>query len=411
MNKKDVVIFIESNTSGSGEDFFKIVRLKGLRAILLTTNKELYPWAEKYAQIVECNTNALDALETQIKTLAEEHNIKGIGTSSDYYIRTAAQMAFVFNLSGPDAQSIENTQDKSKMRKILKDAGLTTPTIATITFKDDIEKKVAGMSFPVVAKPVTGTGSEKVRLCANLAELDTCINRILSVTHNSRGQELPPYALVEEYIEGQEYSVELLCNPEPCVITVIKKHMGPEPNFLEIGHDVPAPISKSEWQSCEQEAIKAAKAMQLTFGCLHVELKLGKTGPVIIEINTRLAGGMLPDLIKRVYDIDLIKAQINAILDKKSDIPTKIEPKTYACIRFLVPPHNGKLSELKGFETLEEDIDHFIYDLRFKQFHELKGDFTDRIGALIVSDPDQARCIEKANTAVASIHYIYDDAA
>jgi biotin carboxylase len=407
---KPYLLFIESNTSGSGEDFIKTAQRLGFKTLLLVNDIKRYPWASALTDYAELDTNDFETLSEYIITLQARDNVAGVLTSSEYYVHTVARVAEKFGLSGLSPSSVEDARNKNRMRSILKENGLNSINYAKISKDDDIAAKTSHLSFPIIVKPVSGSGSENVILCSDMASVLSHLNTILSETHNARGQINPDFVALEEYIDGPEYSVEIICSPQPVAITVVQKHLTPEPHFLETGHDIPAQLNESDRALIIDEACKAVKALGLKWGCIHVELRMSHKGPIIIEVNPRLAGGMIPTLIQYSYDIDMIELQVKSAAGhdvSSDDLPSL---KTYSSIRFIIPPENGKLLHVDGLDNVASlpGVKKAYTDSRAKTFSVLKGDFTDRIGAIIVTDDDQNKCIALIEDAVKNIDYIYN---
>jgi argininosuccinate lyase len=408
---KDYILFIESNTSGSGREFIEKAKAIGFETLLLTNDIFRYPWAKDITEYAEINTNDIISIESWIKKFKEHNNVKGILTSSEFYVQLTSEIAQKFNLPGSNPEAVRLSRTKNEMRRALQTKGLATPLYCTVFKEDDILQKMEGMSFPLIVKPVSGSGSENVRLCHSLNETKESAEKILSLTHNARNQENPNYVLVEEYIDGQEFSVEIFCTPEPKAITVVQKHLSAPPFFLETGHDVPANLPKEKWNALVTEAEKAVSSLGLSFGCIHVELRLSKKGPVIIEVNPRLAGGMLPNLIKRSYGVDLVHLQILSAINPSKNLYEEAKLLVYSSFRFLIPPQNGKISSVENIEEVKDcpSIVEAYVDSRMESFRCLKGDFTDRIGAIIACDKDQSKCISNIEKAKAKIEFHYED--
>jgi biotin carboxylase len=405
----DYLVFVESNTSGSGEGFIKKAHERGLKTALLTNDIARYPWAASLAQCIACDTNDLNSLKQTIEKFSKSHKIAGILSSSEYYIHACAMVAKTRGLHGPDPQAVETTRHKDRMRTALRQAGLRTPKFLTVKAGDDITKKISELSFPVVVKPAAGSGSEQVLLCRTPEEAQAQIQKILLIKQNMRAQTLPNYVMVEEFISGPEFSVEICCTPKPVAIAVISKHLGPAPFFVETGHDVPAALTDEQRQACIDEAIGAVRALGLNFGCLHIELRLAPQGPTIIEVNPRLAGGMLPTLVEYVYGIDLIEFQIESACGTLRVPAIPEQPLCHASIRFLIPPKDGTLDRVENLETVRAmpGVKEVSVNARLKGFRTLQGDFTDRIGAVIVTHKDRQTCIETAQAALKKLEYIY----
>jgi argininosuccinate lyase len=144
--------------------------------------------------------------------------------------------------------------------------------------------------------------------------------------------------MIEEHVEGPEYSVELFGD---AMAAVVAKHLGPAPYFVEIGHDVPAELAGEDQQALTGVARQAIAALELGFGAAHVEMRLTATGPVLIEVNPRLAGGMIPELVHSATGVDLVSAQIAAAIGQTPRLDRG--KAAYASLRFLTVDEPGVL--------------------------------------------------------------------
>src|SRR5262249_54068333 len=145
------------------------------------------------------------------------------------------------------------------------------------------------------------------RLCRSAAEVKAHAARLLAHATNERGQATPAEVLIEEFVRGPEYSVEVFNGQ---AVGVTRKHLSPAPYFVEIGHDFPAALPAAARASLAEIATAAVHAIGLTWGPAHVELRLAAAGPVVIEINPRLAGGFIPELVRLSTGLDLIEATV-----------------------------------------------------------------------------------------------------
>src|SRR5207249_7492479 len=103
--------------------------------------------------------------------------------------------------------------------------------------------------------------------------------------------------LIEEYVEGPEYSVEgFMDGGSVRVACITSKFLGPEPHFVEAGHVVPGSISEPERRRVVAYVGRVVAALRLDRGPFHAELRCTPHGPLLIEIAARLGGDRIPDL-------------------------------------------------------------------------------------------------------------------
>lgn len=386
--KKETVVFIESNTTGTGELFIDYCRELGYNPVLLTSDINRYSdFFKENTESIEVDTNNIEKIESTLKELEKNSIISGITSSSDYYIYSAAVLAKQMDLKGPNPDSVISAKNKFFQRLKLKESGIGNPKFFKAETSKKAVEKAEYIGYPVVVKPVLASGSEGVKLCKDAGSVSAHADLLLKIKANPRGQKNPNYILVEEYIEGEEYSVESFGFKEDLkIIGITKKYVGEKPSFVEIGHDYPADIKDETANSIKNVALEALKAIGLTWGPAHTEIRIGKKGPVIIEINPRLAGGMIPKLINLVQGIDIIKMTLKEVIniENSSSIPPS---DGFASIGFLIPDNNGVIKEIMGIEKARDITgvaDVSIYQKKLKNFSEIKGDFNDRIGHIVV---------------------------
>lgn len=78
---------------------------------------------------------------------------------------------------------------------------------------------------------------------------------------------------------------------------------------------------------------------------------MDKKGCAIIEINARPAGGMIPELILAVTEVDLLEYQTKGAIGEKPLI--KINHTGCAGIHFIVSNQPGELVEILGVDQVE----------------------------------------------------------
>jgi argininosuccinate lyase len=335
---KRLLLLVESNTTGTGRLFAQRAATLGITPVMLTTSPARYPYiAHDAVDYVEAETSDPGAVLAAARALGRDADIAGAFSSSEYYIETAAVCAKALGLPGPPPEAIRACRHKGTQRQILAAAGLGGPRFVRASTVAGV--LAAGIPYPVVVKPCSGSGSVGVRLCADDSEAATHAATLLRATENERGLAVPAEILVEEYMTGQEYSVELFAGRP---VATVDKHLGPLPWFVEIGHDTPSRLPADRERMLTSAARDAVAALNLTWSAAHVELNLGPTGARIVEVNPRLAGGMIPDLVLRAYGTDLIDSQIRAAVGLP--VPSaSAQPCAAASIRFLTAAGRGSV--------------------------------------------------------------------
>lgn len=388
---------IESNTSGTGRLFARAALLQGCRPILLSDDPSRYKYVQEDGlDVLQVDTSDPDAVLESCRQLARNSALVGVTSSSEYYIATAAKIASQLKLVGPNHAAIRSCRNKWKQRVRLDAAGIGVPRFRCATSINAAAAAAEELGLSVVVKPVNGTGSLGVRLCQTRKDVAAHARTLLRQRYNERGQPIPRKILVEQLAVGPEYSVETF---DRQIVGITRKCLGPLPYFVEIGHDYPAIFSNRAKEEISLTVQRALDALQLGWGPAHFELRLTSEGPKIIEVNPRLAGGYIPELVRLAFGIDLVSATILKAIGEQPSLEKKID--RYASLRFIIPPADGTLAKIDGIERANKVSGIVEVRLYCKPGDQVRrhGDFRDRIGHTIAAAETSAAACAAAEIA------------
>lgn len=378
------IVFIESNTTGTGKIFISKAIDKGYEVIFLTCDATRYPFLNELMVVpILINTKDVGGMRSYLN---EIDDIEAVFSSSEYYIETASNLANSLGLKCNDHESIRNCRDKLLLFEKLTENAINTPKSILITDRCEAEKLLSKIKFPVVIKPVTGSGSVGVKRCDSVEDYLQHINYLLNDTPVN---DLQSRILVQEYINGAEYSLEIIGDGSNYhILGITQKYLGPEPYFVEIGHDFPAKINIEISEKIINTIIQSMRIMGFVFGAAHVEFRLQNNNVFIIEINPRLAGGMIPILIQEASGIDVLDLVLDLHCGKNILLNQTV--KQYSSIRFILPQTEGKIVDIQQIEIIAEmqGVKTFNLSKKIGDTVTQYGDYRDRIGYIITADAD-----------------------
>ncbi|MEV4319528.1 ATP-grasp domain-containing protein [Actinocrispum sp. NPDC049592] len=341
------LIFVESNTTGSGMLALTTARRLGLDPVLLSGRPQRYAGlAETGVEVIECDTNSPEAIASRLPG-----RIAGVTTTSEYFLEVVAQVAHCLGLPGNPPEAVRRCRDKSATREALAREGVGQPRFVAVRHHRLLTPTLRKVGLPCVVKPVNESGSQDVVLCHSEPQVRAHLRRILSARVNARDQPVPGVALVEEYLDAAEYSVEMFSSAGTATcVGITAKSVSGDPYFVESGHHYPAALSPSPTQQLICLARDALDAVGLREGPSHIEVKLSPSRAAVVEINARLAGGMIPELVRLVDGIDLIEQQIRAVAGRPVDLTPVRREDRCAGIRFLMVDRTGRVASVSGVE-------------------------------------------------------------
>jgi biotin carboxylase len=265
---------------------------------------------------------------------------------SDLYQKLAAAIAQrlrVFCLIDQDV--LENTRNKFLMRQALDSQGIPHCRYRFARGREEIARAVREIGAPCILKPVAGEASMGVAKLDDEAELEQVLARVgeSDVRHG---------VMVEEFLVGQEFSVEAISDAGRHHIIAITKKYKDVKSFVEIGHVVPAPLPMDEKHAIEAYVRRVLTGLGFRNSTSHTELILTDQGPRIVETHTRLGGDRIIDLVEHASGINLyaLSARQSVGTSIAELIPPKITYAQSAAIWYADPsmPGNVRLESIAG---------------------------------------------------------------
>ena len=261
------------------------------------------------------------------------------------------------------------------------------------------------MRYPCVVKPPAESGSTGVRRVDSAEELLAHFQALHGRAVNERGQALSGEVLVEGMLEGPEFSVETmtLADGTTRVLGVTRKYLSAPPHFVEMGHDFPAPLPGPERLALEQAVLAALAAVGVDLGPAHTEIRFTPTGPVVVEINPRLAGGMIPELVRLSTGVDLLSATLEQAMGRPVDLtPTRRE---VAAIRFLTSQAAGQLVGVQGLDEVRRlpGVQAAVVEKALGARVSPPESATGRLGYVIASGPEREQVLATLDEALGRI--------
>lgn len=261
--------------------------------------------------------------------------------------KQAITVSQALGLSFPiSLDSLELTVSKDRTRHQLTASGTDDTRFALVSNIDAVLDFCAQASTAHILKPVNGTGSK------GIVKLETGENALSKMSSLGLTAEDVFPAIIEEYLEGPEYSVEALSeNGEHRVIAITHKIKDPT-TFIELGHAIPAELSGVEEQLIVGYVKEVLDSVGVIDGPSHSEVIFTVNGPRLIETHTRPGGDNIWDLMKIATGIDLMNLSVRQMLGESilNEIPTDLPKKSFAAIRYAAPSFGdrAKLTRVDG---------------------------------------------------------------
>lgn len=239
----------------------------------------------------------------------KEIGINGILTiASDIAVITVNYVAHFLGLTANPIETSKITTNKFAMRKALKNANLPIPHFQIANHKTQLEDLT--LNYPLIVKPIDRSGSRGVEKVYNLNQLHTATNNAIKESFKNQ-------AIIEEFITGNELSVESISfEGKHYIIQITDKVTTGEPYFVELEHHQPSQQPPEIQQKIISIVKKSLSALGIRYGASHTELKITNEGEIkIIEIGARMGGDFIgSDLVYLSTGYDFLKGVIDIAL-------------------------------------------------------------------------------------------------
>jgi biotin carboxylase len=212
----------------------------------------------------------------------------------------AAAVAARMGLPHNPVDAVLNAADKARQRQRWAACGVAQPTFAIAAAgagQDAVRQAARAVGFPCVVKAVSLSASQGVLRADDMAAAVTAARRVRQILAAARRPYREPL-LVEEYLPGPELSIDGLLNGGDLTVTaVFDKPATPDgPTFEETLLVTPSRLPRPVLAAAIRTAGQAARALGLTCGPIHAELRIadhaGRARPAMLELAARSIGGL-----------------------------------------------------------------------------------------------------------------------
>lgn len=354
------------------------------------------PYADKYY-----NASTMD--EVAVLAAAEDYQPDGIMTlATDMPMRGVAKTSDKLHLHSINYETAVRATDKYDMIKAFKEHNVPSPWFFVVDTLEELRAHETDVTFPCIIKPTDNAGSHGVAKVYSFQELLDNYEYAHSCSRHGK-------VIVEEYLDGPEVSVEVMVvDGVVNILQITDKITTEAPHFVEIGHTQPSRLPVATQEAIRNVAVAACKAIGIDKGPAHVEMKVTKRGPVMIELGARMGGdNITTHLVPLSTGIDMVGSTIKVALGEDP----VIEPTLHcgSAIRYFEVPY-GTIRSIENVEEAKKIPD--VKQITFTK--EVGEDSTpihcsnDRIGFVIAQGTTAEDAIAACEKAMKTIQIEID---
>ena len=288
------------------------------------------------------------------------------------------------NLLRNSVEAPRVSTNKFEMRKALNERGIPCPKFQCFSNPDFTRND---FSFPVIVKPTDRSGSRGVTKVEDPANVNQAIEH--AIRNSIEGQ-----AIVEEFMEGKEVSVEMISyQGVHYPLTITDKHTTGEPHFVEIGQHQPSNLEDKLKNNIYKHVIEALNALSLKNGASHAEVFITNNYEVwIIEVPGRMGGDLIGShLVELSTGYDFVKGVIYVALGTFEGIDNNNLKKSFSGVYYVLPETSGEIEQIFDYSIYYENIVQAIPILKVGEFATKEISSSNQRAGLVVYQSDEGK--------------------
>jgi biotin carboxylase len=222
----------------------------------------------------------------------------GIVALGDRPTLIAALTAEALGILNNSPASVARCRDKYLMRQRFQAADLPVPKFFKVSIDAPPAKAAVRAPFPCVLKPLGLSASRGVIRANDRDEFVAAFERIRTILRSNdvliQREEHHLHVQVESFIEGREFAIEglLTAGQLQVLATFDKPDPLNGPVFEETIYVTPSRESAETQKLLVEATSRAVRALGLTYGPIHAELRLNRDGAWVLEVAARPIGGL-----------------------------------------------------------------------------------------------------------------------
>jgi len=239
----------------------------------------------------------VDRAVAAIARFAARHPLDAIVAVDDTGTVVAAAASAALRLAGNSVEPVRASRNKGRARERFAAAGLLTPRFQIFGSDADPASVAAAVRYPCVVKPVDLSGSRGV---IRADDADSCVAAFTRVGALVRSPDVcrpgsaPQSILVEDFIPGAEFALEGLLRGGVLETLAIFDKPDPlnGPFFEETIYVTPSRQPDAVQAEMAHTVQRATRALGLTEGPVHAEVRRNEAGTFMLEVAARSIGGL-----------------------------------------------------------------------------------------------------------------------
>ncbi|WP_406332636.1 ATP-grasp domain-containing protein [Streptomyces sp. NBC_00203] len=350
----------------------------------------------RYERIVAVpGTARVEEWTAAARTVHAHDPVDAVGGFAEEAQEHAAAVADGLGLRFHPADVVRRSRHRPLMRDRLREAGLDGTAASEVRDTADVAAFAAVHGFPLVLKPVEGTGGTGVRVVRSAAGLPDA---------------LPPGSrmMAEEYLDGAEFGVQAFSERGLHRIVSVAQAFVDPVTGVRTGHCLPASIDDGLRAAFEEYVPLVLDALGVEDGPTHTKIVATPAGPRVVGTHLRPGGDRIVELAGLALGLDLDELWVRQVCGER--VLDEVRPRAIrtAAVRFVTPRAPGLLERCYGAEeaTALDGVE-AVHWLREPGSLLTAGHTADSSGACVVTTGDSGQqAVARSLAAAARLRFV-----
>lgn len=286
-------------------------------------------------------------------------------------------------IDGMDVQTALNVRDKSRMKTVLRAAGIPCARHQLVSDASEALGFAEAVGFPLVAKPPAGAGAQATYRLDDMTALRGWLEAI------PPRPEAP--GLLEEFLVGEEHTFDSVTVGGQTVFSSIADYF---PTPLEVLRQpwiqwtvlLPRELDDPRYDGIWEIGPAALQALGVRDAVTHMEwFRRPDDSVAVSEVAARPPGAQISSMLGYVHDVDFYRTWAELVILGTFDVP---ERRYAAGTAYLRGQGRGHVGAVHGIDELQREIGQLVVEARLPDVGQPASSSYEGEGYVIVRDSD-----------------------
>lgn len=251
-----------------------------------------------------------DVLTAVLREHAATQPIDAVLSTLHQFVEPSAIAARRIGVRAVSVEGVRGARDKARCREILRENQIPSVRHRLVRSAQEALDGLGEIGYPAILKPTTGVGKLLTTIIHDERQV---VEHFANASRSYEGlragvkAELTLEFVLEEFAQGPLYSLEIgvTAHGEYVTFAPLKRKLGKHNPILELGSTIPGDLTDAQYNAAVAYGTRVLKAVGLDLGIFHLEFIYTAEGPRLVEVNPRIAGAGVADLIRTATGADL----------------------------------------------------------------------------------------------------------